>query len=256
MWTGVNYVDRNDMGNFKFSRSGDSLFENNVPIYFPRNTNFSTEIGISYTPKQLYLREPHEKIVLGSNYPTISLTYRQSWDNVLNSNNKYAYGEIAVHQLFNIGTIGTSEYSVSLGKFFDTTKLSVMDYKYQRGGDPYWFTPAMYTYQLIDTTFPTFDWFFESHFVHQFNGFIMGRIPGFKQARIRTMAGGGFLYAPEKNYQYSELYFGINRIFKIGRERLRLGVYYVLAQSNDFGIRSGLKFSIEPYNRNTNTWSF
>lgn len=254
--TGLNYVDRKDLSDFKFAAVGDSLFENNNPISFPRNTNFMGTIGISYVPKQLYLQEPNEKIVLGSKYPTLSLNYRHSFRNILGSNNQYSYGEFAVDQSFNIGTIGTSEYRVSMGMFFDTTNLSVMDYKYQRGGDPYWFTPAMYTFQLIEQTFPTFQWFFESHYVHQFNGFLVGRIPGLKQAKIKSMGGGGFLYSPERNYQYSELFFGINRIFKIGRERLRIGVYYVAAQSNDFGFRSGLKFSLEPYNSESNTWSF
>ena len=253
---GGSFVNRSDLGDFKFAASGDSLFENNNPILFPESNIFSTSFSISYTPKQLYLQEPHEKIILGSAYPTFSLEYRRSWPGVFNAVNQFEYGEFAIRQLFNIGTIGTSEYNITIGKFFDTTSLSVMDYKYQRGGDRYLFTPAMYTFQMIDSTFPTFDWFFEAHFLHQFNGFITSRIPGLRQTGIRSMAGAGFLYAPERNYQYSELFYGINRIFKIGRQRLRLGVYYVMAQSNDFGFRNGIKFSIEPYDASRNTWSF
>lgn len=254
--TALNYVDRRDLGNFQFAPIGDSLYANNDPVTFPRNTNFGASIYISYTPHQLYRREPKQKIVLGSKYPTITLSYDQSFPKVLNSNNKYSKGSLAVDQRFNIGTIGTSEYRVSASRFFDTTQLSIMDYSYQRGGDPYWFSPAMYTYQLIDSTFPTFNWTFESHYVHQFNGFLIGRIPGFKHARIRSMAGGGFLYVPERKYQYSELFFGLNRIFKIGKERFRIGTYYVISQSNTQGFRSGIKFSFEPYNINNNSWSF
>ncbi len=253
---GTNYIMRKDLGNFKFTSFGDSLFENNQPVRFPSSNNFVTSLGISFTPKQLYLREPNQKIVLGSRFPTFSVDYRRAWDNVFQSNNKYEYLEFGIRQLFNIGTLGTSEYNVIVGKFFDTTRLSIMDYKYQRGGDPYLFTPAMYTFQLIDTTFPTFNWFLEAHYVHQFNGFITSRIPGFRRSGIRSMAGAGFLYAPERSYQYSELYYGLNRVFKIGRQRLRLGIYYVLAQSNDFGLRNGIKFSIEPYDAERNTWSF
>ncbi|MFY0643201.1 MAG: carboxypeptidase-like regulatory domain-containing protein [Bacteroidia bacterium] len=253
---GARYVNRSDLGDFKFASGGDSLFENNTPILFPESTNFATSFGISYTPKQLYLQEPHEKIILGSAYPTFSLEYRRSWPGLLNANNQYEYGEFGIRQLFNIGTIGTSEYNFTIGKFFDTTALSVMDYKYQRGGDRYLFTPSMYTFQMIDSTFPTFNWFFEAHFLHQFNGFITSRVPGLRQTGIRSMAGAGFLYAPERDYQYSELFYGINRIFKLGRQRVRLGVYYVMAQSNDFGFRNGVKFSIEPYDASRNTWSF
>ena len=70
------------------------------------------------------------------------------------------------------------------------------------------------------------------------------------------MAGGGFLIAPERNYQYTELFFGLNRIFKLGKERIRVGGYYTLGQSNQFGIRSMFKVSFEFYNRTKNTWSF
>ncbi len=131
-----------------------------------------------------------------------------------------------------------------------------MDYRYQRGGDPYFFLPPMFGYQLIDSTFPVFSGFLESHYVHQFNGFITSKIPGIKQLEIKTMAGGGYLWVPERNYQYGELFGGVNRIFKIGKERLRLGIYYVVSQSTNQGFRSGFKFSIEPYNQNKNTWSF
>ena len=70
------------------------------------------------------------------------------------------------------------------------------------------------------------------------------------------MAGGGLLIVPERNYQYSELFAGINRIFRIGRERFRLGLYYVIAQSNSQGFNSGFKFSIVPYNTASNSWSY
>ena len=162
----------------------------------------------------------------------------------------------SVRQTFNVGIIGTSEYRLSIGKFLDTTRLAVMDYKYMRGGDNYFFSPAMLTYQLIPKTFPVFNWYFESHYVHQFNGFLTSKIPLLNKTKIREMAGGGFLYVPERKYQYSEVFFGLNRIFKIGRERIRLGAYYVIGQSNDFGVRNGIKFSLEPYNQSKNTWSF
>jgi hypothetical protein len=92
--------------------------------------------------------------------------------------------------------------------------------------------------------------------VHQFNGFFTSKIPLLNKTKIREVAGGGFLYVPERKYQYSEVFFGLNRAFKIGRERIRLGAYYVIGQSNDFGVRNGFKFSLEPYNQSKNTWSF
>ncbi len=257
----TSYISRQDLGNFKFSPIADTLYFDdevviNAPNQFDEHTVFDYSIGIEFTPKQLYIQEPKEKIVLGSKYPTFSLTYKQAVPNVLNSSIDYKYLDFSIRQLFNIGVLGTSEYNIMIGGFLDTGSLKIMDYKYQRGGDPYFFLPPMYGYQMIDSTFPTFKGFLESHYVHQFNGFLTSKIPGLKQLKIKTMAGGGILYVPERNYNYSELFGGINRIFKIGKERLRLGIYYVVSQSNQAGFRSGFKFSLEPYNPSKNTWSF
>ena len=252
----VYYEIRNDLSKFKFSSFGDKLFTNNTLQVFPNSNVYKTNFGIEYTPRQLYLREPNQKLILGSKFPTFSFDFEKAWPKTGKVTSNFSYISISARQTFNIGTLGMSEYKVSLGKFMDTTRLAIMDYKYLRGGDKYFFTPAMYTFQLIPKTFPTFDWYFDSHFVHQFNGFFTSKVPLLNKTRIREMAGVGFLYVPERNFQYSEVFFGLNRVVKIGRERIRLGAYYVLAQSNEFGIRNGIKFSIEPYNQNRNTWSF
>jgi hypothetical protein len=254
--TDLFFNKREDFGDFKFSRLGDELFDNNNPIVFPNSKILKTNFRIDYTPQQLYISEPNEKIVMGSKYPTFSFRYNRAFQ--LDNKLKQAFTNIEfnVEQHFNVGILGTSEYRIGIGRFLDTTKVAPMDYQYQRGGDPVWFSPSMYSYQLIPKTFSTFNWFFESHYEHQFNGFLTSKIPLLKKTGINTIAGGGLLYVPDQNYQYSELYAGINRIFKLGKARFRLGAYYVAAQSNKFGLKSGFKFSFEPYDRNKNTWSF
>lgn len=250
------YEIRSDLSNYKLTAFGDKLFSNNVLQTFSTSYVYKTNFGIEYTPRQLYLREPNQKQILGSKYPTFSLNFEKAWPMSGKITSNFSYISASARQTFNIGTIGTSEYRINVGKFLDTTRMAVMDYRYQRGGDNYFFSPAMYTYQLIPKTFPTFDWYFESHFVHQFNGFFTSKVPLLNKTKIREMAGAGFMYVPERKFQYAEVYFGFNRVFKIGRERIRLGSYYVIAQSNEFGIRNGIKFSIEPYNQDRNTWSF
>lgn len=254
--TNLNFNKREDFGDFKFSRLGDELYDENGPQVFPNSSILKTNFKIEYTPKQLYISEPNEKIVLGSKFPTFGIQYNKAFQ--LNNGLKKAFTDIefSISQYFNIGILGTSEYKISIGKFLDTTKVAPMDYKYQRGGDPIWFSPSMSTYQLIPQTFSTFGWVFESHYEHQFNGFLISKIPLINKTGINTTAGAGLLYVPDQNYQYSELYAGINRVFKLGKARFRLGAYYVTSQSNQFGFDSGFKFSLEPYNRNKNTWSF
>ena len=253
---GIRNTRRKDLGDFKFNADFDSAFVNNTPYTFNTHSAFEATIGISYTPKQLYLQEPKQKIILGSKYPTFSLAYQHAFTGILGSSTKFKSLDFGINQKFNIGIFGTSEYAVSLGGFLDTSRLRIMDYRYQRGGDPILLIPTMYGYQLIDSTFATFQTVLESHYHHEFNGFITSKIPGIKQLGIKTSVGGGILLVPERSYHYSEILFGANRIFKLGRERLKIGIYYVLARSNTQGITSGFKFSLNPYNANTSTWSF
>jgi hypothetical protein len=252
----LSYAKREDLGNFKFGPIGDELFENNTPTLFSTSEVLRTVFSLSYTPKQLYLREPNQKVVLGSRFPTFTLKYDKAWAGNSERFNKFSFVEFNIRQTFQMGILGTSEYKIQTGKFLDTTRISVMDYKYQRGGDPYFFSPAMYTFQLIDQTFSTFDWYLETHYTHQFNGFLTSKVPLLNRTGIKTMAGGGFLLAPERNYRYSEVYFGANRIFKFGRQLIRLGVYNVLSTSNQTGFRNMIKFSFEPFDASKNTWSF
>ncbi len=250
------YEKRKDLSNYKFGELGDRLFATNSLQVFPESYVYKTNFGIEFTPRQLYVREPNQKQILGSKFPTFSLDIAKAWPFSGRKTSNFTYISATIRQSFNISTFGTSEYRIEMGKFLDTTRLAIMDYRYMRGGDRYFFSPAMYTFQLIPRTFPMFNWYFESHYLHQFNGFFTSKVPLFNKTKIREMAGAGFLYVPERKFQYSEIYFGFNRVFKIGRERIRLGSYYVLAQSNEFGIRNGIKFSIEPYNQNRNIWSF
>jgi Family of unknown function (DUF5686)/CarboxypepD_reg-like domain len=251
------FEQREDLANFKFGRIGDRVFgTENKPAPFPYSQMFKTDFDISYTPRQLYLKEPNQKLILGSKYPSFGLHFEKAWGNSTKNASAFSYIGGSIRQVFNIGIFGTSEYRIKVGKFLDTTRLAVMDYKYQRGGDNYFFSPGMYTYQLIPETFPTFNWYCESHYAHQFNGFLTSKVPLLNKTKIREVAGGGLLFVPERKYQYSELYSGLNRIFKIGKDFIRLGVYYVVSQANDLGFRSGFKFSFEPYNQNRNTWSF
>lgn len=247
---------RNDLGNFKFQNNNEEFTGGFEPSIFPNSRLLKTAFALSYTPKQLYLREPNQKVVLGSRFPTFDARLSKAWSGNNPTYNKFSYFEASIRQKFQIGVIGTSEYRIHAGKFLDTTRLSVMDYKYQRGGDPYFFSPPMFTFQLIDRTFPTFNWFLETHYVHQFNGFLTSKVPLLNKTGIKTMAGGGFLIAPERNYTYGEIFFGANRVLKFGRQLIRLGVYNVLSNNNQTGLRNMIKFSIEPFDNSRNSWSF
>lgn len=249
---------RKPLTEFAFNPQFDSTFNNtgNPPLDFDVNGSSIIRIGISYTPKQLFIQEPKEKIVLGSRYPTFSLYYEKAVPRLFGATTDFQYAELGMAQKINLGIFGRSEYSVQVGAFLDTSEMLPMDYKWQRGGDPYFFLPPMFGYQLIDSTFPVFKSFFESHYNHEFNGFITSKIPGLKQLNIKLSGGGGLLYVPERNFQYIELHAGASRVFRLGKERIKIGIHYAAAQSNQQGFRNGFKFLITPFNAENSSWAF
>ncbi len=247
---------REDLGDFKFRNNDPEFTGGFEPSIFPRSNLAQTIFSLAYTPKQLYLKEPNQKVILGSRFPTFQLRYTSTLGGKNTSFNKFSKINFSVRQTIQVGIFGTSEYRIETGRLLDTTRLAVMDYTYQRGGDPYFFSPSMNTFQLIRNTFPVFKWYLEGHYVHQFNGFLTSKVPLLNKTGIKTMAGGGFLIVPERSYQYSELFFGANRVFKFGRQLIRLGVYNVFSQNNQTGFRNMIKFSFEPFDNSKNSWSF
>lgn len=251
----MSYADRKDIGNYKFSKLGD-VFEDNVPVTFDPHQSVELKLILSYTPKQQYIREPKEKIILGSKYPTFSVTYNRGLKGVLGSDVDFDYIQAGINQSINFGRIGIGKYSIGTGKFFTMNYLPIVDYKYQRRGDPFLLTNPMGTYQLLPQTFPTFDWYIEGHYWHSFNGFLTSAVPLMKRFNINASAGSSYLMAFENNTQHFEAYYGIHKVFKLIRETFRIGIYYAHGVNNVGGYYQGFKFSIEQYNMRDNSWSF
>ena len=249
-------AQRSSIENFTFSSFGDSLFENNVPSKFSTTYTFQNEIRLSYTPFQRYVLEPKQKIILGSNWPTFSVVYKQATPGILGSTIDFKYLEYIIEQEIPLGLSGKSTLIANSGSFLSYNSLSEMDYRYQRGSDPGIFNQPLYNFQQLDTTFTTFNRFVELHYLHEFNGSIVNKIPFFKILKITERAGANFLYAPERqNMFYYEGFVGIDKAIKIARERYKIGYYFTAGYSNIFEKpRFGFKVNIQGFDRNNNVW--
>ncbi|NJK83024.1 MAG: hypothetical protein HC912_03610 [Saprospiraceae bacterium] len=86
---------------------------------------------------------------------------------------------------------------------------------------------------------------------------MLNSIPLVKLLQLRAAAGGGFLWVQENNFRYEEAFLGLERIFKLGvRRRLRLGMYYVAANSSRNPFGSSFKFSIDIIDTWKRNWDF
>lgn len=250
------FSDRKDISYFKFSSTGDSLFTNNTPLKFQSHRAIFADFTLSYTPFQRYLSEPKQKIILGSTWPTFVIDYRRAVPGIFNSTIDYQYLEYRIEHDFPWGLFGKSELRATSGAFLSHKNINVIDYRYQRRGDVSIFTPPMYAFQMLDSTFKTFKRYYEAHYRHHFYGSLLNKIPLVKKLNLYESAGMSMLYAPERrNMMYYEMYFGIDKLVKIWRERFKIGIFYCVGYSNLFDApRTAFKINFEFYNRSSNSW--
>ncbi|MDX1651462.1 MAG: DUF5686 family protein [Brumimicrobium sp.] len=240
----------------KFIRWFDDALDNKEPPEFQKYEAFIADFTLSYTPFQKYMREPKRKVILGSKWPTFYAYYEKGVPQLLGSDINHDYLRLGIRQTFKILTFGTSSYHATSGKFLNAKGLREVDYKYHRRSDPIWFSNPLFSYQDLDTSLPTLNWYFESHFIHHFNGSLTSKIPFMKKTRIGTVAGGGYLWVPEHNWQHYEFFAGLERVFKFSRRRLRIGLYAVFSDGNQISPRNTFKVSFALLDRRNMKFNF
>lgn len=132
--------------------------------------------------------------------------------------------------------------------------MRLVDYKFMRRGDPLLFSNPTLSFQSLDSTFPAFNRFYEGHYLHQFHGSIINKIPLLKKLNLLEVAGGGILYVPERNLKYAELFFGVEKVIRFWRDRFKIGGYVVTSVANKFNNPIQFKIGIEAFNKRRNSW--
>lgn len=239
-----------------FIRWFDDALENNEPPDFDLYNALIGDFTLSYTPFQKYMREPYRKRILGSRWPTFYLYYEKGFQDLFTSDVNHDYLRLGIQHDFKIGTFGTTTYHATGGKFLNSKNLREFDYKFHRRSDPIWFSNPLFSFQDLDTSLPTLDWYFEAHIIHHFNGALINKIPFMKKTRITSVVGGGYLNVPEHNWQHFEAFFGLERIFKLSRRRLRIGLYAVFSDGNQIDPRATGKVSFALLDRRQMKFNF
>lgn len=230
--TELEFNERRSISDYRFITILDSAINNTMPPKFQTYQALLFRARLEYTPGQKFMREPKRKVVLGSKWPTFYVGYEKGIPGFFGSDVDHDYIDFGIQQSFKIGTLGTTNYHAKTGKFLNSRILRDPDYKYHRRSDPLWFSNPLFSYQGLDTSLPTLDFFLETHFVHHFNGALLNKIPFMKKTRIKSVVGGGYLWVPEHNYQYWEMFAGLERDFKLFKRRLRIGLYGVFSDTN------------------------
>lgn len=253
---------RQSVQGYKTGKLADSLLvdyvgENNQAVAFEPYRALYGKWKLQYTPAQQYRREPKEKVILGSRWPTFYVQWEKGIPAIAASQVDFDYLEFGIEQVLKLGLAGVSRYSIKTGDFMNQKDLKFIDYKFQRRGDPFLFMNPNRSFQALDSTFAVFDRYVEAHYFHEFNGLFLNKIPVLKKLQLREVGGIGFLSAPERKLQYGELYLGIERSFESPfnpLDRIKLGVYVVSSTANSFREPVQFKVGFTTWDKRRNRW--
>ena len=261
LYTDLDIAFRRSLSNYKTGSKIDSLFpdwlDNNQAVAFDPYNAVYGKISLQYTPGQKFIREPREKIILGSKFPTFFITWRKGIPGLLNSKVDFDFLEYGLKQEIKLGTTGISHYTIKSGSYITKKDLRFVDYQFQRRGDPIFFGNPDEAFQALDSTFPLFKRYYQGHFLHEFNGALLNKIPFLKKLQLREIAGGGFLIAPERDLRYGELFAGVERVFKWPFNPLykfKLGVYIVGSAANQFSNPVMFKIGVTSWDMKRKKW--
>lgn len=256
LYNEFSFSERRSLKGYNFLDAIDEELPNNDPLAFKDYQAFIGIVNLSYTPGRKYMREPNRKVILGSKWPTIYAYYERGIPGLFGSDINHEYGRIGVEQTFKLGLLGTSSYHIHTGKFLSSKNLREADFKYNRRSDPIWFSNPLYSFQGLDSSLPSKQVYYEAHFVHHDNGAILNKIPFMKKTRIGLVVGAGALYVQEFDWEHYELIAGLERIFKLSKRRLRLGVYGVISDGNKITPNATWKVSFALLDNRRMKWNF
>lgn len=254
---GLYYEDQRSINNLELAEWSEDVFGGlNAPSDFGRYRQFIFESTITYTIKQQFYTEPYKKVILGSKYPKFQLQYRKGLPNVFGSNVNFDFIELRMMHELQLGTMGVSKYKLYAGRFLNDTDVRFIEHKWFRGSDRYWFSDPLRSFQLLGPSLNTANNYFQGHYIHHFNGALMNKIPLIKHLRLQAVGGAGMLLIQDNNFRHVEAYVGLEKPFKIKKTLMKVGVYFVGADSNHSDLDASIKIGLDFFNTFTNKWSY
>jgi hypothetical protein len=226
------------------------------PIPFEEYTVSIFTLDFEYKHRQKFLIKDNQKIILGSKWPSLFITYKAGVPNLLNSQANFSFLEFRTSDSRKIKTFGEFNYRIVGGKFLQKKDLRIIEQKYFRTSDPNFFSTPTNSMQLLDTNLSTASSYYQANCIHHFNGFFLKKLWLINRLKLEESVGAGFLSIPEVNFYQLESFVGVERKVRISRYLWKFGLYAVNAYSSNNTSSFRLKFGINFYDSFRSKWLY
>lgn len=226
---GFEYEDRSYLDNTSESSffNKDDRFEPNnivtaregVPIP-ARHQAFIFNASFRIRINQKYLTYPDRKFIVGSDQPDVWIHYRRGIK-ALGSDVDFDQIWINYWDEITFGLIGRTAFNLEAGTFLRKNNLRFIDWQHFNGNQFLVGNPSKYlsTFLLLPYYERSINgaWT-QMHFRHNFDGYILDKLPLLRKFGWKTVAGAAFLYTDDQK-EYFEFNVGLDNI---GFKALRL----------------------------------
>ena len=259
------FADRQPLGDidqgpvFEFFQSLDTVEEVQLfppPPPFERYKVSLFELKFQYRFRQKYIIKNGEKLIIGTEYPEIEMSFRQGIPNLFGSEVSFNMLEFKVSDEINFGNYGDSNWNLIAGSFLNKKDLRVIEHRFFKESDQGFFSNPLHTHQALDTNYNTNGPYLQAFYLHHFNGFFLKKIPLIRKMNFESIAGTSLMMIDEFDYIHTEFFVGIEKKFRMFGEYFKYGFYYVGRFNEITQPQFRFKIGLDFFNTFTNKWSW
>ena len=187
-----------------------------------------------------YITRPEGKYAIDdSHWPRLEIYYHKgvkAFDTEIN------YDKISamIAGENDLGLLGTSNYTLRVGKFLNTKEVAFQDFHHFNTNQSVVGNFTQYSFEILDYYLYSTVWhYYEAHYRHHFNGFIINKLPLIRKTKVQSVASLSYLHTPGVG-NYLEYGIGLEHILKL----FRMGIYTSTKDRSFYraGFRIGMGF--------------
>ncbi|TVR38540.1 MAG: carboxypeptidase-like regulatory domain-containing protein [Bacteroidia bacterium] len=221
--TTMEYSQRNPLQNntsFSILNPKDKNFSPNIPgipgmedQIMQAHRAFVVDARVTYTHRHYYRLMGERKQMLYSNYPSLSLFYREGLKGLLGSDTRFRQLEASISHSFELRLAGQFLYSLHAGKFIKDDHIFTPDFKHFQGNETLFMsndgTNRFRTINFYE--YSTGDRYAFGHLQYSHGRIILKRLPLLNRTLIREKLFINALAIPERE-TLIELGYGLNQV--------------------------------------------